>query len=255
MAALVELDRYVPLAEVIDNFYTTHHEISYLESAGLLSYLVDVYGWPRVRDFYSQATPDDGDNLSTAVDVNLRRSFGQSLAQVEADLLAHLKTLPRDRSAVNNLRLTIDYYDLMRRYQVAYDPTAYYLYAWLPAPEEAERRNTTADFIRHPATLANIALETMFKAANDALLLGDYSRAEGLLNSVERVMDNKGRFLDPVAKAYLEIVQTVADKGYEAHQIEMNGNQAQVMVSRPDDNRLRQLQLALDNEQVWTLIR
>ena len=51
-----------------------------------------------------------------------------------------LSRQPRDRTAVTNLRTTIRYYDVMRDYQQDYDPSAYYLYAWLPPPLEAEEK-------------------------------------------------------------------------------------------------------------------
>ena len=91
MAALVEIGDYVPVVEAIDNFYATQHEKSYLEAASFISYLVDSYGWPRVRTFYTDTSPDDGSTLSEAVDRNLLSHFGKDLAEVEADWIAYLK--------------------------------------------------------------------------------------------------------------------------------------------------------------------
>jgi hypothetical protein len=253
MAALVEQGGYEPIRQVINNFFTYQHELSYLESASLIDYLVNTYGWPRVRDFYANATADDGLTLTDAIDANLRDTFGRTLDQVEADWLAYLAALPRDLTAAQNLETTIRYYDTMRRYQTIYDPTAYYLYAWLPDPTEAAERGTTADFSRHPESETNIALESILLAANAALLQGEYDQVNALLGSVDRVLDSEGQFIDPQAKSYLDIVRAVADEGYEAQQIDLNGNRATVSASRPNWMNMVPLQLRLGSDRTWVL--
>ncbi|UCG24281.1 MAG: hypothetical protein JSW55_19535 [Chloroflexota bacterium] len=255
MAALIEDDGYLPLRQVIENFHTTQHELSYLESASLIDYMVKTYGWPRVRDLYANATADDGPTLTDAIDVNLRATFGRTLEQVEADWLTYLATLPRDLTAVQNLQTTIRYYDTMRRYQTLYDPTAYYLYAWLPDPGAAAERGATAFFSRHPESDTNIALESLLLAANDALLQGDYDRVNAMLGSVDRVLDNEGQFIDPLAKSYLDIVRAVAEEGYEAQRIDLDGDRAKVSAGRPNWLNTVPLQLFLGPDRTWVLIQ
>ena len=255
MAALIELGQYIPISEVINNFFATQHEISYLEGASLIDYLVNAYGWQTVRRFSGEATADDGATLADAVDLNMRAFFGRTLEQVEADWMAYLRQLPRDRLARENLRTTVRYYDVMRRYQIVYDPTAYYLYAWLPAPELAEQMQATADFTRHPESDVNIALEAMLQAANQSLLQGNFDQSNALLDSVDRVIDNVGQFLDPLAKAYWHIVPAAAVMGFEGQQLTVNGNRATGLVTRPDALALTQLQMVLDADQTWTLAR
>ncbi|NIP22450.1 MAG: hypothetical protein GWO38_01210, partial [Phycisphaerae bacterium] len=129
VAALIELDAYVPLAELIDNFYPTQHEISYLQAGGLIDYLVEIYGWDRVRDFYSDTTVYDGSSLSNSVDINFQLYFNKSLAQIEAEWISYVRGLPRDASETADLQTTIRYYEVMRQYQAQFDSTAYYLNA------------------------------------------------------------------------------------------------------------------------------
>ncbi len=255
MAALVELGLDIPLPNVIENFQAIQHEIGYLEAASFVSYLIETYGWPRVRDFYAATTADDGYALAGAISANLQGHFGKSLEEVEADWREYLLGFPRDRSVLTNLEATIRFYDVMRRYQTLYDPTAYYLYAWLPEPENAQEWEATADLNRHPEAAVNIALETMLQAANEQLSRGDFALANALLDSVNRVMNNNGQFLDPLAKAHLDIVLAAEEMGYEVQKISVTGSQAVALVTRPNRQEMTQLQLVLSNNRKWTLTK
>jgi hypothetical protein len=254
MVALRELGLYVPLTEVLDSFYDVQHEISYLVAGAFVDYLVTTYGWNQVRAFYGSVTSADGPTQAAAMDARLQLYFGRTLAQVEADWMAYLDNLPRDRFAAENLRTTIRFFETMRRYQSVYDPTAYYLDAWLPVPQTAKQLGATADFVRHPQSPSIIALETMLQSADTALQAGDYPRTNALLDSVVRILDNNGAFLDPLANAYLSIVRATAELGYEAQQITVDGNRATVWASRSERPDLIQLNLALSN-QTWVLAR
>jgi len=253
MAALVEMDRVVPLAHVIDNFYATQHEISYLEAASLVTYLVETYGWAAVRSFYMNVSADDGPTLSQAVDTNLRIYFNRNLAQLEEDWLEYISGFPRDRTTVTDLKATVQLYDIIRRYQTIYDPTAYYLYAWLPSPEVAMELDATADFSRHPDSITNIALETMLQAANDALEDGEYEKVNALIVSVGRVINNDGQFLDPLAKSYLDISRAASEEGFEVQQVTIDNRQAEVVVKVPGKAPLRELKFRLNQGREWVL--
>ncbi len=253
MAALVEIGDYVPLAEVIDNFSATQHEIGYLEAASFISFLVERYGWTQVRNFYSSSTTDDGATLSAAIEANTFFYFGKNLEALEADWMIYLANLPRNRFASTELIATIRFYEVMRRYQTLYDPTAYYIYAWLPSPEDAEKWGATADFSRHPETITNLTLEVMLTSANEALIQGDYDQLNALLDSVGRVMNNNGRFLDPLAKSYLNVVQTTYDLGYEVQQVDVNGDQATVLAISVEELNARRLRFRLNQDRNWVL--
>ncbi|MCA9940143.1 MAG: hypothetical protein KC418_15990 [Anaerolineales bacterium] len=250
-AALVELDRYVPLAQLINDFYPHQHEIGYLEAAGFISYLVNQYGWPDVRAFYASVSADIAPTQADAVDMQLQAHFGTTLAQLEVEWLAYLGRLRPQREIVTDLATTIRYFDTMRRYQSVYDPTAYFLTAWLPAPQQAEERGITADLTRHPEEEVNVTLETMLGAADEALRAGNYNRANVILDSVERVLDYNGDFLDPLANNYRNIVRTLHARGYTAQQIDLRGSRAIVQASLQDTIHLRQILLTLNNS-VWS---
>lgn len=254
VAALIEIGAYVPLAELINNFYPTQHEISYLEAGGLINYLVETYGWERVRDFYSDTTVYDGTSLSDSVDINFRLYFDKSLAEIEAEWINHVQNLPRDPQETADLETTIRYYNVMRQYQQQFDPTAYYLSAWLPSPEEVLQQGITADYTRHPETATNIALESLLLSAYDALNAGDYRSANAHLDSVIRVLENNGTFLDPLAGTYLDIVRTTTAMNYQVQQVSVQGTQATVSVTRSNRIELIQLDLVLQNN-AWILIQ
>lgn len=253
MAALLELGGYVPINQLIEKFFSVQHEIGYLESASLIGYLVNTYGWQRVREFYSNTSAGDGLTVIDAVDVNMRAAFGRTLEQIESDWLAYVSSLPRDLNVVEALRTTIRYYDVMRRYQTLYDPTAYYLYAWLPEPAEAAERQTTADFSRHPESETNVALEAMLISANALLWEGQYDRVNGLLDSVNRVLNNDGAFLDPLARSYLDIVRASARAGYLVQRIELDGNRASVVATRPGRVQKQSLELTMNSNRAWSI--
>jgi hypothetical protein len=255
MAGLVEGGFYIPIDQVINEIYSLQHELSYLEAASFLSYLFDNYGRTRVFDFYSDTDFDDGITLSQAVDSNLQKHFSKSLEEIEANWMAYLGEQPRDRMAVVDLRTTIRYYDVMRSYQQHYDPSAYYLFAWLPSPQEAEENAATADLTRHPETTVNIALETILMAANRYIGTGEFELANAYLDTVERILENGGQFLDPLADYYLDIVQAAKHGGYEVQQIFLRGDSARVLATAVDELELIELNLELSDTKMWVLVR
>ncbi|VAW39267.1 hypothetical protein MNBD_CHLOROFLEXI01-3771, partial [hydrothermal vent metagenome] len=162
-AALVTIGQYIPLSELADNFYPVQHEIGYLEAAGFVNYLIDTYGWPQFKLFYADVTAGDAATMSQAMSLNLQQYFGVTLAEVEANWLTYLANLPEDRSAQSDLQTSIRYYNVMRRYQQAYDPTAYFLTAWLPYPGSLRTEGNPADLTRHPQAEVNVTLEVMLQ--------------------------------------------------------------------------------------------
>ena len=251
-ASLVRLNQYIPLPQLIDNFYPVQHEIGYLEAAGFVNYLIDTYSWPQFKQFYADVTVDDAPTMSQAIDLNMQQYFGLTLAQAEANWLTYLAGLPEDQAALLDLQTTIRHFNVMRRYQQFYDPTAYFLTAWLPYPGSLQTEGNPADLTRHPQAEINVTLEVMLQAADTALRVGDYNKANVLLDSVTRVLDSDGVFVDPLAVSYLNLVRSLTSQGYEVQQVSLDGDRATVQVSGLDTAVLTQLTLVLSGQN-WVL--
>ncbi len=229
-AALLTLGRYVPLADLANTFYLSQHEIGYLEGGAFITYLVNTYGWAHFKTFYGSF--QDAPSQAQMLDAALRANFGKGLSDLEADWLAHLRSLPADEDQIEDLRLTIELYDTLRRYQQVDDPAAYFLTAWLPDGPEARKRGIVADFVRHPDAPENIALEAMLSEVGRTLAAGEFDTAEKLLASVNAVLDAHNLFLDPLAASYLEIVTRLEATGYEAQTITLSRDSATVTAIR-----------------------
>jgi hypothetical protein len=252
MAALLALGYYVPLTDLFNNFYPVQHEIGYLQAAALVDYLVNQRGWGRFRSFYSSVTAENSLTPAQSIDRNLQTHYETSLAALEADWLAHLQTIQPSDRVIADLQTSLRYYDTMRSYQLAYDPAAHFLNAWLPAPGAVREQGNPADLNRRPQSETHLALETMFVAADAALQAGDFGRANVLLDSIARVIENEGAFLDPLAINYLNIVRTVQDLDYIPHQIAIEGNRATALVTISGQTNLIQLNLLLRGSR-WVL--
>jgi hypothetical protein len=252
-AALLELDRYVPLTSLINDFYPVQHEIGYLQAASFVKYLIDTYGWTRFRDFYSNATLDDAAAPAQAVDVNLQIYYNQTLAGMEEEWLAYLRELQWDGTAVSDLEITLYLYDTMRAYQQQYDPSAYFLTAWLPYPSEVRQTGTPADLTRRPQAELNVTLEVMLQAAGQNMLAGDYNRANVILDSVHRVLTTNGGFQDPLAENYRSIVNLAMSNNYQVQRVNLSGERAQVWVTEAGHNTLTPITLTMKNQE-WLLV-
>lgn len=252
-AALLALNKYVPLAQLVNDFYPVQHEIGYLEAAGFVTYLIERAGWSTFRDFYSDVSADDGPTLAEALDVNLQRYYGASLDQIESEWLAELRSAPVDPVAVSDLATTIRYYDVARRYQAAYDPTAHFLSAWLPHPTEVREFGNPGDLNRRPEAEMNVTLEVMLEAADRALRAGDYERSNVILDSVSNILDNNGAVIDPMATNYLKIVRAAAEYDYQLHQVDLAGNTARAVATQAPSIRLTSLVMELRGQN-WVIL-
>ena len=247
-----ETSRYVPLTQLIDDFYPVQHEIGYLEAAGFVTYLIERGGWSTFKDFYSEVSADDGPTLSAAVDVNLQRYYGVTLAQMEAEWLATLQKQIITQFTANDLRTTLRYYDVVRRYQEVYDPTAHYLSAWLPHPTQVREFGNPADLTRRPETEMNVTLELMLTTADLAQRAGDFDRANVILDSVEDILAN-GTVIDPMATSYLRIVQAAAEYNYELHQVDISGGTARAIATQAPNVRLTTLVMEMRGQN-WVIL-
>jgi len=181
---LLELGWYIPLRTLADDFYPQQHEIGYLEAAALVEYLVETYGWEAFDAFYRDihATPDGRD--SQAIDAALRKHFQITFAELEGSYLEFLRGQTVPSNVRDDLRLSVQFYDTVRRYQQALDPSAYFMTAWLPDYMMMSQRGIVADFLRHPSGVDNSLIEAMLVNADHSLRAGEYNQAERTLKGV-----------------------------------------------------------------------
>jgi hypothetical protein len=242
-AALLELDRFIPLSQLVEDFYPLQHEIGYLQAGAFVTYLIDQFGWPTFADFYSNTSADDATTEMQALDLNLQTYYNVSLSDIETEWLHYLQSLSPNANEVLDLETTIRFYDTIRRYQKLYDPSAHYLQAWLPHPHEVRKEGNPADLTRHPQSEINITLEVMFQAVDASMKTSDYNRANVMLDSIDRILDKSGAFSDPFSANYLQIVRTAPDFGYQVQEIDLQGDVATVLATTSSGIHLTELEL------------
>jgi hypothetical protein len=87
------------------------------------------------------------------------------------------------------VRLSVQFYDTVRRYQQMFDPSAYFQTAWLADASVMRQKNITADYLRHPDGILNQYLETLLVEADSALRSGDYSESAQKLRTLNVMLD------------------------------------------------------------------
>ncbi len=192
-AALLDLDWYIPLATLADDFYNQQHDVSYLEAAALVQYFHETYGPGSFTEFYRTITPLEGKTDSQVLDAALQLEYSLGLVELEAGFLDYLAAQVVTDEIRWDLELTVADYDLVRRYQSLLDPSAYFLTAWLPDGQLMRDRGILADLTRKPTSWKNLLVEEMISRANTALFSEEYKSAERLIRRANLVLD----FLEP----------------------------------------------------------
>jgi hypothetical protein len=166
------------------------------------------------------------------IDIGLQEHLAITLDELETDFIAYLESQPEDTAAQLDMRLTVEYFDTLRRYQSVLDPSAYFLTAWLPHGPTMRERGIVADYLRSPREPANLALETMLVQVDATLRAGDYAQTEVLLGAINRVLDafdadDPEPFrADPLAVDYLAIVDVMFAYGWMPQRVMLDGNEA-----------------------------
>jgi len=196
-AALLDLGWYIPLRELSDKFYPSQHEIGYIEAGALVQYMVEKYGWEAFNAFYRDMHAQPSGRQSDAMDAALQAHFGLTVEQLETQWLGSLEALrqgatPPDLSARQDVMLTVQFYDTVRRYQQTLDPSAYFQTAWLPDAAQMRDKGITADYVRHPQAPVNIYFETLLVEADASLRAGDYESTANTLKTVNLMLDSLG---------------------------------------------------------------
>jgi hypothetical protein len=256
-ATMLENGIYIPLLELADNFYPSQHEIGYLQAGSLVEFMVATWGWDGFSSFYrSMLSPENG-SPSHSIDLALQENFGITLSVLEELFLDELRQIPMIPELKADVRLTIDYYDTVRRYQQSLDPSAYFMTAWLPNIEEMRQRGILADLLRHPSRPGNVALESIFVQADQHLRAGDYSQVDIHLQAINAVLDALDEF-DPypferhsLAGDHYAITLILLKEGYELISAEIENENARVQAGIPGGQPIF-LQLVKDDSQ-WQL--
>jgi len=260
-AALLEgyLNWYIPLKPLADDFYPYQHEIGYLESASLIEYMVKTYGWEAFSTFYRDIHSHEGESQSDAIDAALQVHFSISFSQLEQDFLAALSNETDTPAWVDDVRLSVTFYDTMRRYQQLLDPSAYFRTAWLLDNKTMRDRGIVADYLRHPHTPVNLALETLFITAHQQMTAQDYTSASQTVDMINSVLDGvEHGTADPfsvstMAADYLSISDALLQEGYEVQSINTNGDTASTTVTTSIGPDLIPLSLQRTGGQ-WSII-
>ena len=228
------LDWYIPLKNLVDDFYSPQHEIGYLEGAALIEYLVNTYGWEAFSSFYRDIHLQKDQTQFDAIDAALKAHFSIDFDQLEKDFIAALEGETQAAVWMEDVRLTVTYYDTMRSYQQLLDPSAYFRTAWLLDNKTMRERRIVADYLRHPHTAENLALETLFIATGQELAEKQYSTAAQTLIEINAVLAaTEQGTSDPfsassLAAEYLSIATTLQQQGYETQSIQVAGDTATV---------------------------
>ena len=188
-AALLDQGLYLPLAPLTERFYTSQHEIGYLEAGALVEYMLGHWGKDAFYQFYRDTHYLEGNrSQAAAINAALLQHFQLTLGELENDFLQYLREQPVEPHWKDDVRLTVRFYDTVRRYQQALDPSAYYLTAWLPDSQQMREHNIVADYLRHPAAPENVAIETLLVAVDERIKAGDYIRAGQILDVVDATL-------------------------------------------------------------------
>lgn len=255
-AALLELTHpetglnwYLPLRPLTDNFYTSQHEIGYLQAGALVEFMVETWGWEAFLSFYRDIEPAEDGTHSQAIENALQEHFDLSLARLEARFLERLRAEEIAPENKRDVRLVVTYYDNVRRYQQILDPSAYFLAAWLPRGPEMRQRGIVADLLRHPTEAENLVFETMLVAVDEYLRAARYDKAETAIEAVEAALDAleagqaKPFQAHPLAADHAAIVRLLLEQDYHPQQIMVQGQRATAEVSQ-DGQELESLQLS-----------
>jgi hypothetical protein len=181
---------YIPLTELVDDFYTSQHEVGYLQAGALVEYLVETHGWEAYNAFYRDIRHHSSGSQALAMEAALTEHFGLTLAELDTQFQSALAQEALDAQWVADVRLTVQFYDAVRDYQLRFDPSAYFQTAWLPDENRMRELGITADFLRRPAQPQNIILENLLAAAGEALQNGQYLEAEQRLETVRYLLVN-----------------------------------------------------------------
>jgi hypothetical protein len=169
-----------------------------------------------------------------AINAALRAHFGLTLEQLEWRFQQDLRQERLTPELVEDVRLSVTFYETVRRYQQSLDPSAYFLTSWVPDGEKMRQRGIVADMLRRPSMAENLALEVMLVEAGARLGAADFDGARQLLDATDLVLDEltsqrlASFAAHPLAADYMALVQAAQAAGYQAQRIQVDDKTARV---------------------------
>ena len=173
-AILAREGKYLPLTILSEDFYSHQHEESYLEAASLITYMVQTWGWTAFNQFYRDIHQQPNQNAAQAINEALQRHFGISLQDLDLKLISWLMAQPVLPDMRSDLNTMVDFFNAVRDYQKALDPSAYFREVWLPDPAEMRKRGIVADYLRGPQDDLNLRIIAYLKKAGQSWRNGQY---------------------------------------------------------------------------------
>jgi hypothetical protein len=195
-------EAYLPLDKLrAGPFYDFQHETAYLEAGSFVKFLIERYGLGTFKELYGQATgkPELDDPL-------VLRLYGKSYTDLEAEWRNYLADLSPSPEEAEAWRLTVRFFDLMRRYQTGLDPAA----RNLPDSPTEWTSDTLKIFLHRVDAPVNLVLETAFITAQEHINRADTAGAAALLDDVEAALDAGGELTRPSLQARQAILDLLA---------------------------------------------
>lgn len=197
-AALPLMERYIPLERLLTDFRAEQHEISYIESASFVGWLVDVYGLDTVKAFYGAADEPEA-------------FFEMDYAALEEAWLGWLEA-EHDSQEVAATALwwetQIRFFNQMRAYQETLDPFAREL-PQFPSGWPSDKRE---EYQQNKDEPLNIALESQLIAASEALnAQSGQQLSNKLLDEIEEAVSQAAIISEPMLARRLEIASLLLE--------------------------------------------
>ncbi len=218
-AALLQLDgRYIPLDELVENFYSHQHEIGYLEAGAVIHYLVEAHGWESLETLCRAAAEADASSRDE-LEAGLEALGYEGLDAFEGAWQHWLRDLDPDPREAALLEAELALLDAMREYQAAYDPGAHFMLGILFSPERGVEEGFVADFVRRPRDPEAVTLELLLAMGQEALNARDLEAVQATVDAVETTLA-EGIAASPLASDLYAIAEATLARGYEPVRIQ-----------------------------------
>jgi hypothetical protein len=187
--AIAASEQFIPLYDLRtgDFYYDYQHEIAYHESASFVKFMIERNGLGTFRQLYGQANHDPAHDEEL-----VQRLYGTGYAELEAEWLSYLSSLPPDRNAREAWWLTVRFFDLMRLYQTELDAPARTLPADTPPDWDQDLLQA---FLHRAQDPVNRLLETALISAHQAIRAGDHQGASMLMDEIEASVQTGGQVI------------------------------------------------------------